>query len=287
MLVIACPRCRQPLSIDAVVLGRHVQCPACRQVFQTAAASPAPPAVRRVVATAITPPKAVTAAPPASDPAATFAGLSRDELPPGDGRRASHRSPTKTPSALVPLMLAGTVLVLLCCGGGGAGVWFAHKKANPPLVFTPHTSTDGTCSVLFPGVATDDSRFAADGSVETNAYHCRHASKDVDFELFYRDFSLTDVDQVKAVEGEFAGRIDEVSGKRGPAESRTPVKAGTLFGTDHVYKRNGKTVAVVRELTVRGKTTGRKLLLIAAGTDTSDEDRGKFLNSYRQLKPTN
>jgi hypothetical protein len=52
-----------------------------------------------------------------------------------------------------------------------------------------------------------------------------------------------------------------------------------------VYKRNGKIVAVVRELTSKGKRTGRKVLLIAEGDDIPDEDRSKFLNSYKQLKP--
>jgi hypothetical protein len=283
MPVIACPRCQQPLSLDAAVLGQHVQCPACKQVFQTTVAVPAPPVVKKVVATPIAPPpQGVPAAVPAAfDPATAFAGLGQDE-PPGSGEKRPGRRPAKKKSLLVPLLLGGAALLLLCCGGGGVGVWYAYQKANPPLAFTPYTTPDGSCSVLMPGTPTDDTQTTPDGTIIVNEFRYWHDKKNMHFELVYRDFSLTDVEQAKAVEQEFADRLGRVG--QGPAESKTAVKVGTLFGTDHVYKRNGKTIAAVRELLAKGKQTGRKVLLIAEGDDIPDEDRAKFLNSYKQLK---
>src|SRR4051812_27478112 len=115
MPVIACPRCQQPLSLDAAVLGQHVQCPACKLVFQTAAAAPAP-AVKKVVATPIAPPpQGIPAAPPpAFDPATAFAELGQDEPgtdDKGGDKRPSRRQPKKKRGLLVPLLLGGAALL--------------------------------------------------------------------------------------------------------------------------------------------------------------------------------
>lgn len=277
MPVIACPRCQQPLSLDAAVLGQHVQCPACKQVFQTTPAAPAPPAVRKVVATPIAPPPqgVPTSPPPAFDPAAAFAGLGQDE--PGAAVTLPTRRPPKKRSLLVPLLLGGAVLLLLCCGGGGVVAWLGYKKAHPPLVFKPFTTPDGSCSVLFPGEPLHG------GTRDT--YHDFSFSdlpKDLHLALIYSDYG-TDAEQARAADE--AMDIQLRLWAKDDGHEKTPVKLGSYFGTDHIQKQNGKVVGVVRQLEIKGKQSGRKLLLVAVGTDLSDEDRAKFLNSYKQLKP--
>ena len=295
MPVIACPRCQQPLSLDAAVLGQHVQCPACKQVFQTAVAAPvvqAAPAVKKVVATPIAPPPQAVAPPSAAfDPAAAFAGLGQVDdrkADDNDDRPASRRGrqPRKKGGLLVPLLIGGGVLLVTCCVGGGFLANYLVNRANPPLAFTPFTAKDGSCSVLMPGPPTDGpiGPLGPDGGGASYFYH--HPLKDVDLILVYTDYP-TDPAVAKSVE-DFYANEPEVHGGGVPGAAlkrKTPVKLGALSGTDHVYEANGKVAAVVRVLDAKGRKQSRKVMLVAKGVNLSEEDRAKFLNSYKQLVP--
>lgn len=280
MPVIACPRCQQPLSLDAAVLGQHVQCPACQQVFQTAVAAPAPPvpSVRTVVATPIAPP------PQAADPAAAFAGLGGDKIVADESPSRRGRPAKKKRGLLVPLLVGGGLLLLSCCVGGGFLANYLVNKANPPLAFTPFTAKDGSCSVLMPGAPTEGPIGPVGGDTTGASYFYTHPVKGVDLILVYTDYPP---DAAKSVE-DFYANEPEVHGGGVPGAAlkrKTPVKLGSLSGTDHVYEANGKVAAVVRVLDAKGKKQSRKVMLVAKGINLTDEDRAKFLNSYKPLAP--